>query len=173
MVRGGKRIGSGRPRGSNAYGESTTPIRVPVSRVEEIKALIATESYYQIPFYSSSVRAGAPTLADDHIDQLVNLNEFLVHNPKSTFLVTASGDSMINAGIHHGDILVVDKSIHAVSENIVIASIDGDLTVKRLQISAGVIQLKAENPVFATITILNDTHFQIIGVVTHVIHKTL
>lgn len=173
MVRGGKRIGSGRPKGSNVYGESTSPLRVPVSRIEEVKALLASEPNYSIPLFSSTVRAGSPTAADDCIEEYINLNSHIIHNPKSTFLVIASGDSMINAGINHGDMLVVDKSINAASNNIIIAAVEGDLTVKRLIVNESKIQLKAENDAYMPINILDGDSFVILGVVTHVIHQTI
>ncbi|MDI1352505.1 MAG: translesion error-prone DNA polymerase V autoproteolytic subunit [bacterium] len=173
MASGGKRVGSGRPKGSNIYGESTSPLRVPLSRVEDVKAFLASEANQSIPLFSSSVRAGAPTAADDSIDRYINLNNHLIHNPKSTFLVIASGDSMINAGINHGDMLVVDKSITATSNHIIIASVEGDLTVKRLIVAADGIQLKAENDAYAPILIHQNDQLVILGVVTHVIHQTM
>jgi len=173
MSSGGKRSGSGRPKGSNIYGEPTSPLRVPVSRIEDVKAFLVSETNYSVPLFSSTVRAGAPTAADDSIDEYVNLNSHLIHNPKSTFLVIASGDSMINAGINHGDMLVVDKSIHAASNNIVIAAVDGDLTVKRLIMQEKCIQLKAENDAYAPINISDSDSLTILGVVTHVIHQTI
>jgi len=173
MSSGGKRIGAGRPRGSNIYGESTSPLRVPVSRIAEVKALLACERNDSIPLFSSTVRAGLPTTADDSIDDYINLNNHIIQNPKSTFLVIASGDSMINAGINHGDMLVVDKSIDASSNNIIIAAVDGDLTVKRLIIKEKNFQLKPENDAYAPINIMDDDSFVILGVVTHVIHQTI
>ena len=173
MASGGKRIGSGRPKGSNAYGESTSPLRIPQSRIDEVKAFLANEPTHSVPLFSCTVRAGVPTAADDYIDRYVNLNSHLIHNPKTTFLVIASGDSMINACIHDGDMFVVDKSIRAVANNIVVASVEGDLTVKRLLIQPNGIQLKAENDDYASIEIRESDDLTILGVVTHVIHQTV
>lgn len=173
MGSGGKRAGSGRPKGSNIYGESTSPLRIPQSRIDEVKAFLANETTHSVPLFSCTVRAGAPTAADDSIDKYVNLNSHLIHNPKSTFLVIASGDSMINANIHDGDMLVVDKSIHAKTNHIVVASVEGDLTVKRLLVEQEGIQLKAENDDYASIEIKESDDLTILGVVTHVIHQTL
>jgi DNA polymerase V len=173
MGSGGKRIGSGRPKGSNIYGETTAPLRVPQSRIEDVKSFLASETNYSIPLFSCTVRAGTPTAADDNIDKYINLNSHLIHNPKSTFLVIASGDSMINANINDGDMLVVDKSISAASNNIVVASVEGDLTVKRLLIQEKGVQLKAENEAYAPINIKESDNLIILGVVTHVIHHTI
>lgn len=173
MVSGGKRIGSGRPKGSNIYGESTSPIRVPQSRIDDVKAFLASETNSSIPLFSCTVRAGVPTAADDYIDSYINLNSHLIHNPKSTFLVIASGDSMINASINHGDMLVVDKSISAKSNNIVVAAVEGNLTVKRLLIQDDGIQLKAENDAYAPINVRESDNLLILGVVIHVIHHII
>ncbi len=173
MGSGGKRIGSGRPKGSNIYGETTSPLRVPQSRIEEVKAFLDSETNYLVPLFSCTVRAGAPTAADDNIDRYINLNSHLIHNPKSTFLVIASGDSMVNANINHGDMLVVDKSISATSNNIVVAAVEGNLTVKRLLIQDDGIQLKAENDAYAPINIRESDNLLILGVVTHVIHHII
>lgn len=173
MTSGGKRLGAGRPRGSNIYGEPTIPLRVPQSRVEEIKEYLITETHCSLPLFSCTVRAGTPTVADDSIDQYINLHSHLINNPKATFLVKASGDSMIKASINDGDMLVVDKSIAAANNHIVVAAIEGNLTVKRLAIHGATIQLNAENEAYPPIMIRESDNFLILGVVTHVIHRTI
>ena len=104
MVSGGKRIGAGRPAGKNRYGEATKPLRIPISRLEEIKTLLleAGDSL-EIPLYSSTVRAGFPSPADDYIECKLDLNNHLIKHPAATFFVRVSGDSMVNAGIFSGD----------------------------------------------------------------------
>lgn len=86
-----------------------------------------------LPLYLSPVKAGFPSPADDFIDRKLDLHEYLVHNEAATFFLRAQGDSMTGAGIHDGDLLIVDRSIEASHNKIVIAAIDGELTVKRLQ----------------------------------------
>lgn len=172
MTHGGKRGGAGRPKGSNAYGESTYPLRVPLSRIEEVKAyLTKNKSHKSIPLFSNTVRAGVPETVDDHIEQYIDLNSHLVKHPDTTFVVIAAGDSMINAGINNNDMLVVDKSLNATHGKIVIASVANELTVKRLILTNGVIQLKAENDNYPSIDILDESSLIILGVVTHVIHQ--
>lgn len=171
MSWGGKRINAGRPAGRGKYGESTIAIRVPLSRVEDIKRYIGHEKGIKLPFYASKVKAGFPSPADDYIESYLDLNSHLIQHPAATFLLEASGDSMINAGISSGDMLIVDKGIEPTHGSIVIAAIDGELTVKRLSRSNGQIQLLPENPKYKSIDITDEQDLVIWGVVTYVIHK--
>ena|SRR6185312_16275415 len=166
MGRGGARVGAGRPKKA----EKTKPMRVPERLAPAILSFVAAEGY-QCPLYNSSVSAGFPVLADDHIDTKINLSELLIKNPAQTFLVRASGESMLDAGIRSGDILIVDKSIEPISGKIVIAAIDGHLTVKRLaKNKAGVYQLVPENKKFKPIEVLAENNVTILGVVTGVVN---
>lgn len=117
-----------------------------------------------------SVPAGFPSPADDHIEGKLDLNEHLVRRPAATFFVRASGESMKDAGIFDGDLLVIDRSITAKSDDIVIASIHGELTVKRLQQAAYDWLLVPANPQFPIIK-LDDNDAEIWGVVTHSIRR--
>ncbi len=85
-----------------------------------------------VPLYLSPVAAGFPSPADDYIDQKLDLHSHLVRNPAATFFLRAQGDSMIGAGIHDGDLLVVDRSLEAAHNRVAIVALDGELTVKRL-----------------------------------------
>ncbi len=114
MVKGGYRPGAGRPPGGK-YGEQTKQLRVPISRVNEVIAFLDKGMDYRFPLYSSKVRAGFPSPADDYIERYLDLNEFLVRHPAGTFFVRASGDSMTDAGIHNGDLLIVDRSLYCFS----------------------------------------------------------
>lgn len=173
MTHGGARIGAGRPRGKGKYGETTRTMRIPESRIREVMALVKGEKTYDIPLYSSSVRAGFPSPADDYIETRMDLNEHLIKHPAATFFVRAAGDSMILAGIQSGDMLIVDRSLEATHGKIVIAALNGELTVKRLYRQQGVVKLVAENPKYPDI-IITEAHDMVIwGVVTHVIHAAL
>lgn len=170
-MHGGKRIGAGRPTGKNKYGEATKPIRIPISRVETVLSLLESGTLeYELPFYSNKVSAGFPSPADDHLEMKLDLNTYLIKHPSSTFFVRVSGDSMIKAGIQSGDMLIVDKSIEPCDGKIVIAALDGELTVKRLYKRSGVLRLLAENDKYNPITI-TEQEMVIWGVVTHVIHE--
>jgi DNA polymerase V len=168
---GGKRHNAGRPRGLGPHGESTKPIRIPLSRVEAVQQFIQTGKTMRIPLYSNSIPAGFPSPADDHIESHLDLNDYLVSNPAATFMVRAVGDSMINAGINSGDILIVDRSITPTSGKIVIAAVDGELTVKRLDIHADHLYLVAENPNYPPIRVNESQDAIVWGVVTNVIHS--
>lgn len=132
--------------------------------------LTETSTKLRLPLYSSSVPAGFPSPADDHIEGKLDLNEHLVRRPAATFFVRASGESMKDAGIFDGDLLVIDRSIGAKSDDIVIASIHGELTVKRLQQSGKEWLLVPANPKFPVIR-LEGSDGEIWGVVTHSIRR--
>jgi DNA polymerase V len=117
------------------------------------------------------VAAGFPSPAEGGIEQTLDLHELLVKHPAATFFVRVSGASMINAGIYHNDILVVDRSLDPVHGKIVIAAVNGELTVKRLHREGKKIELRAENDAFAPIVIPEGADFRIWGVVTSVIHS--
>lgn len=161
---GGRREGAGRPRGV-----ATKAIRVPLARLSDINALLARPAA-GFPLYASTVPAGFPSPADDFIEAHLDLNTHLVRHPAATFFVMASGDSMLGAGIHSGDMLIVDRSLEATHGRIVIAAIDGELTVKRLSRTDGRVRLLPENPDYPAIDISDSQDMVIWGVVTHVIH---
>ena len=125
-----------------------------------------------IPYVLSRISAGFPSPADDYIENNLSLSELLIKNPLSTFLMKASGDSMIEVGINHNDILLVDRSLDARNRDIVIAIFEGNLTVKRLLIKAkGSVVLKSENHLYNDILIPEISDLEIWGVVTSVIHQ--
>ena len=125
-----------------------------------------------IPFALSRISAGFPSPADDYIENNLSLSELLIKNHLSTFLMKASGDSMIEVGINHNDILLVDRSLDAKNRDIVIAIFEGNLTVKRLLIKAkGSVVLKSENSLYEDILIPEISDLEIWGVVTSVIHQ--
>lgn len=125
----------------------------------------------ELPLFTTRISAGLPTSGDDYIDRRLDLNE-LVKHPDSTFLVKVEGDSMINAGIHEGDILIVDRAVEPINNKVVVASLNGELTVKKLKIKGTSVYLAPENPEYEPIEIRPLTEFRIEGVVTFVIHKT-
>ncbi len=124
-----------------------------------------------LPLYLSKVRAGFPSPADDYIDQKLDLNDFLIKRPASTFFVKVKGDSMINAGIASGDILIVDRSRDPGNNKIIVAILDGEFTVKRVRKVRDRLYLLAENPDYEPIEITEDRDFEAWGVVLHVIHS--
>jgi len=170
MARGGKRKGAGRPTGSNRYGEPTRPVRLPISQIDRVLRFIKNKEA-AIPLYASGVSAGFPSPADDYLEGALDLNEHLIQQPAATFFVRASGDSMIGAGIHDGDLLVVDRSLEATDGRVVIAAINGELTVKRLSKKGNTVQLEAENPRYSPIRFNEEDSVHLWGVVTNVVHS--
>ena len=170
MKHGGKREGAGRPKGQGKYGTATRAIRVPEHLVDDIKDY-SINGGYKIPFFSSKVEAGNPSVAEDHIEDTLDMNNFLIRNPETTFCVRVSGLSMIDAGIYEGDTLVVDSSITPREGKIVIAALDGMLTVKRLGYREGKPYLLPENINFEPIPILENSDVHIWGVVTNILRS--
>ncbi len=119
-----------------------------------------------IPVYGSTVPAGFPSPADDYLETRLDLNDLLVHDPAATFMVRVCGDSMSGAGISSDDVLVIDRSIEPVSGHIVLAIVDGEFTVKRLQKQNGHIFLLPENPAYPPIELQDGQELEIWGVVT-------
>ncbi len=124
-----------------------------------------------LPLYLAPVEAGFPSPAEDHLDCRLDLHRHLVRNEAATFFLRAHGESMLGAGIHDGDLLVVDRSVEAGHRKVVIAALEGELTVKRLLRREGRVLLAPENPRFSPIDITESEFVHIWGVVTYVIHK--
>ena len=137
----------------------------------EIISKITVAKKLKLPLFQTKVSAGFPSPADDFIEKQIDLNEHLIENPASTYLVKATGESMKNAGIFPEDILVVDRSKRPKNNDIVVAAIDGEILVKGLNIQGDKVTLVAENPDYPPIEIESENELVIWGVVTHVIHK--
>lgn len=114
---------------------------------------------------------GFPSPAADYLEDHLNIHDHLVKKPAATFFMRAKGNSMIGAGIYPGDLLIVDRSITARSGHIVVASVNGDFTLKRLMIIHGKSFLYPENSHYKPIPLHSEMDFQIFGVVTYNIHK--
>lgn len=182
--RGGVREGSGR---KPIYNEPTKTIRVPVSSVIAIKDFLAKSKKpkvgevdsisaivptikMSIPLATEKVAAGFPSPAQDFVERTLDLNEHLVKNEAATFMVKVASLSMQDVGIEIDDELIVDRSLEAMHEDIVIANIDNEyFTVKRLMIENGKCWLQAENPDFSDIHFKDGQVMMIWGVVTFVI----
>jgi DNA polymerase V len=185
--RGGTRPGAGRKRGSGPFGEPTQPVRVPMSRVPAMRSWLAKlaegagraavrtcatpPSVLPLPLYGSRIAAGFPSPADDDLEGTIDLNAHLIRHPAATFFLRVQGDSMIGAGIRDGDLLVVDRAREVKSGAIVVAAVDGELTLKRLKIDRERVWLVAENPDFAPLEIRDGMAFVVWGVVAHTVHS--
>lgn len=135
------------------------------------KVLPFSKETNRVPLYSCKVQAGFPSPADDYIERHLDLNTEFIKHPAATFLVTATGESMREVGIFDGDVLLVDKSLTATDGAIVIAALEGELTVKRLSLQKGRVQLLPANCHFKPIDITEEQEVIIWGVVTLVLHK--
>ena len=145
-------------------------INIPTSKAfSAIGSLLSSNDTLSIPLYTSKVEAGFASPADDFVEEYLDLNNLLIKHHEATFFVRVSGRSMIDAGIFPDDILIVDRSITATDGKVVIANVDGDVTVKRLSMRNGKVKLKSENPQYQSIAVTGDLH--IWGVVTSVIHQ--
>lgn len=125
----------------------------------------------EIPLIESAVPAGFPSIAEDYVDRALNLQELLIKHPAATFFVRVKGTSMLDAGIQSNDILIVDRALTPTNNKIVIARIDGELTVKRLRLENEKVMLIPENSAYDPIEITSAMDFEVWGVVTYVIHQ--
>jgi DNA polymerase V len=123
------------------------------------------------PLFMATVPAGFPSPAADYEEGKLDLNRHLIRNPAATFFVRVTGDSMLKAGIHSGDLLVVDRSLEPRDKNVVIAVVNGELTVKRIRIRKNRLTLEAENDAYQSQEINDQIEFEVWGVVTNVIHE--
>ncbi|WP_195757754.1 LexA family protein, partial [Legionella pneumophila] len=138
-----------------------------LAELERLKSHVS----YQLPVFASKIQAGFPSPADDYIEGYLDLNTKFIKHPSSTFVLQATGESMVDAGIFSGDWLLVDRSIEPSDGRIVIAAVNGELTVKRLSKKGGRVQLLPANPKFQPIDITEDSEMVIWGVVTLVLHE--
>lgn len=124
-----------------------------------------------LPLLVSRVSAGFPSPADDYVDQTLDLNTHLITHPAASFFIRVRGQSMLGAGIHDGDLLIVNRALEPRDGRIVIAILNGEFTVKRLQYRTGRAWLVAEHPNYPPLPIGDESECLIWGVVTHAIHS--
>ena len=123
-----------------------------------------------VTFYDIGISAGFPSPAQDYEEPRLNINDLLIKRPETTFIAKASGDSMIGAGIHDGDMLIVDKGITEYKDRVVIACVNGEFTVKRYKMERGQPVLRPQNPAYPDIHFTDYDEITVWGVVTSVIH---
>lgn len=190
-IRGGSRPGAGRKTSASPFGEKTVTVRVPESRKGVVLEFLDTFKHsnpdspplkgvmlpainpapIRTPRFGTKIRAGFPSPADDYVEERLDLNEHLIKNPPATFMLTVEGCSMIDAGIFEGDIIIVDRSLTPKHNDVVVAVVDGEHTVKRLYKRGKKTMLVAENPQFLPIELKDGQELLIIGVVTSSIHS--
>lgn len=125
----------------------------------------------QLPLFLERVPCGFPSPAQDYVEKRIDLNELCIRHPSATYFVRVSGDSMIEGGIGDGDMLVVDSSLKAAHGSIVVAAVDGEFTVKKLQ-TRPTMQLVPMNQSYSPIVPGSEDNLEVFGVVTFVIKAT-
>ena len=133
--------------------------------------LVPEPSHYAAPLFLCRIPAGFPSPATDHMEDGLDLNEYLVRHKLASFLFRVQGHSMQNAGIVDGDKVVVDRSIEPQHNQIVIAVVDGEYTIKRLYRKSGSVELRSENPAFKPILFKAESQLEIWGVVVGVVRR--
>lgn len=128
-------------------------------------------SFLSLPVIETRVHAGFPSPACDYIENKLDLNEFLIYHPSDTYFIRVEGNSMTGANIFDSDLLIVDRAVRPVQGSIVIANINGDLTVKKIGYLNGKLYLVAENEDYVPIEITEQNEFSVWGVVIHSIHS--
>lgn len=123
----------------------------------------------EVPFVSSGIKAGFPSPAADFDGTKISLDQIVVKHKEATFYARASGNSMVGAGIDDGDILVIDKSLEPTHNKIAVCFIDGEFTVKRIQIEKDCVYLMPENDAYQPIKVTQDNELLIWGIVTYVL----
>ncbi|MFM8339848.1 MAG: LexA family protein [Fluviibacter sp.] len=179
---GGARPGAGRKA---TFRETTRPVRIPLSQIDAVRTFLhgrvfaealltpvavnANADAHVLPVFATGVRAGFPSPADDHAEPGLNLNE-LLENPAATFCAWAEGDSMVDLGILDGDLMIIDRSLEARHDDVVVADLNGSFTVKRLVQKGTGNFLMPANPDYPPIPITPGDEIRIWGVVVRVIH---
>ena len=128
-----------------------------------------TQSELTLPFVDDGISAGFPSPALDFVDISIDLNKHLIKNPSATFYGKVKGDSLKNAGIYNGDLLIIDRSLEPTNGKIAVCYIDGEFTAKRIKLEKNVAWLIAENENYQPIKVSEENNFLIWGIVTHVI----
>lgn len=123
----------------------------------------------EIPFVSSGIKAGFPSPAADFDGTKISLDQIVIKHKEATFYAKASGNSMMDAGINDGDILVIDRSLEPTHNKIAVCFIDGEFTIKRIQIEKDCIYLVPENKDYEPIKVTEDNELIIWGIVTYVL----
>lgn len=135
------------------------PIRLPAARRDD-----------PVPFFKGRVRAGFPSPADDYLEGSISLQDMLIEHPAATFLIKVEGHSMRDAGVHDGDIAIVDRALPPTNGKVVVAVINGEFCLKRLVYRAGGCFLQSANADFPEIEVTECSDNAVWGVVRHVIH---
>ena len=129
----------------------------------------STDTVLEVPLMSLAISAGFPSPAMDSVDIAIDLNKHLIKHPSSTFFGRAKGESMKDAGIGDGDLLIIDKSLEPINGKIAVCYIDGEFTLKRIKLDQDGCWLMPANDKYKPIKVTEDNDMRIWGIITHVI----
>lgn len=132
---------------------------------------VDAESHLPLPYADEGIRAGFPSPAQDYMELAIDLNKELIKHPTSTFYGRVVGDSMKDEGIEEGDILVIDKSLELMDDDLAVCFIDGDFTVKRVRLESDAAWLVPSNVKYPPIKVTKDNEFMVWGIFTYTIKK--
>lgn len=132
---------------------------------------VDAESHLPLPYADEGIRTGFPSPAQDYMELAIDLNKELIKHPTSTFYGRVVGDSMKDEGIEEGDILVIDKSLELMDDDLAVCFIDGDFTVKRVRLESDAAWLVPSNVKYPPIKVTKDNEFMVWGIVTYTIKK--
>ena len=130
---------------------------------------VRTEERANLPLVEGGIKAGFPSPADDFLDLSIDINKEYIKNKEATFFARVNGDSMKDAGMSDGDLLIIDKSLEPADGKIAVCFIDGEFTVKRIRLEGEVVWLMAENKNYKPIRVTEDNDFIVWGIVTTII----
>jgi len=152
------------------------PKSLSIQALIEIPQSLFIAPYYPaqeqpLPFFEARICAGFPSPAEDYLEDRLDLNELVIRHPAATFFVQAQGESMVGAGIHPGDTLVVDRAVPPADNKVVVAVVDGAFTIKRLRLRQGRVLLVSEGLELRSLEITEGMEFEVWGAVTFVIHR--
>jgi len=146
--------------------ETTIPTNIDLFRAEDGCELL-------LPIAALGISCGFPSPAEDYMEQSIDLNQILIKDKESTFFGRVKGDSMRDANIQEGDVLIIDRSLTAKNNTIALCMLNGEFTVKRILKRAGNITLVPANPGYKPILITPEMDFAVWGIVTYIIHKAV
>ncbi|MCL4482281.1 MAG: translesion error-prone DNA polymerase V autoproteolytic subunit [Bacteroidetes bacterium] len=144
----------------------------PLHRSETLGFFPATTGMaLDLPLIDAGIHAGFPSPVEDFVDISIDLNKELIKNPSATFYARVKGNSMVDAGIHDGDLIIIDKSLEPTNGKIAVCFIDGEFTIKRIKIDRNCCWLVPANDDFNPIRVTDENDFLVWGIVVHVIRS--
>lgn len=140
-------------------------------RIKQFWSIEQAENAAEVPYFNIGIKAGFPNPAINYKAESLDLNKYLVSSPATTFCATVDGDSLADAGVDDGDIIIIDKSLEPKDGDLAVCYIDGGFTLKYIKVEKDVVMLIPANQKYTPIQITKDNEFLIWGIVTYSIKK--